>query len=69
MGEADLAQLLDTALGSGEDAGNVNFNLLKLVLSNVLQKLEIENDVPKETEYSPKQTQNDDLKSRIHNLG
>jgi len=68
MGEADLGQLLDTALGSGDDAGTVNFNLLKLVLSNVLQKLEIENDVPKETVYSPKQIQNDDLKNRIDNI-
>ena len=71
---SNLAELLDQALGSGEDAGAVNFNLLKSVLGSVLDKLEIANDTPKDLPSDDKKSLADDKKSsdlqnRLDDLG
>jgi len=41
MAELNLTEVLDTALGSGDDSGKVNFLLLKVVLEAILDKLGI----------------------------
>jgi hypothetical protein len=82
--EPTLIELLHQAIGSGEDAGSVNFKYLKNVLNTVLEKLEIGEEQPKEFTPPPSggesasnenekekkgQANNDELQRRIDDLG
>lgn len=64
--EPSLVELLDTALGSGELAGAVNFISLKSILESILQRLSISSDVPKH--LPPTESNYYDVKNRIENL-
>ena len=64
---SSLTELLDQALGSGDDAGAVNFNLLKDVLGSVLIKLEIENDPPRDQPV--KDDKPSGIEKRLDDLG
>lgn len=81
--EPTLIELLHQAIGSGEDAGSVNFKYLKNVLNTVLEKLEIGEEQPKEFTPPPSggesasnenekekkgQANNDELQRRIDDL-
>jgi len=70
--ELNLTEVLDTALGTGQDAGKVNFGLLKVVLGTVLEKLDLGSCSAKIDDFptsgdSPPQA-NENLKEKIDQL-
>ena len=74
-----LSEVLELAIGSGDDVGSLNLKYLKQLIGNILQKMEISDDKAEIITQDQANLQNraddetkkkiDDLEEKLQNLG